>query len=61
MGCDNLHGQHFLDDTLSSSLAISDGDLGARGGEANDALGWRSFRQETPPCRTYPPASPRSL
>ena len=29
--------------------------------EANDAVGWRSFRQETPPCCTCPPASPRSL
>src|SRR5688500_1997991 len=37
------------------------GDVRARGGEANDAVGWRSFRQETPPCCTCPPASPRSL
>jgi hypothetical protein len=36
-------------------------DVGAQGGEANDAVDWQRFRQETPPCRTCPPASPRSL
>jgi hypothetical protein len=46
---------------LSSSLAISDGYLGAKGGEANDAVIWQRFRQETPPCCTCPPASPRSF
>jgi hypothetical protein len=37
------------------------GDVGAQGGEANDAVAWQRFRQETPPCRICPPASPRSL
>jgi hypothetical protein len=46
---------------LSSTLAILAGELGARGGEANDAVDWQRFRQETPPCRICPPASPRSL
>jgi integrase len=36
-------------------------DVGAQGGEANDAVDWQRFRQETPPCRICPPASPRSL